>query len=464
MSSTSTYSSKVLELVAREVANYFTGTEIVQMLTEFGMAREHIQYPNTKWWTINEAFKYIKANHEDPETSISKLIMDFIHPLSHNLDEEKAEALADKVGKYLKYDNFKVQWTGDDYLIFSQEDLDGFHEQDEEMIAKYEEDEKIKDGILKQHTEVIKKLRDSHQAYIDVIELFCRNPKKPTKELNDAYLFLSKKLENTIKELNLKSFGVGFYKPFNNDLYSAEIEWNGTGRFDDLRLTPQLSWDAIRPSLYRAHSEIVRVLAISEGDMEMTDDDKKLEEITSFISQARTPTPPPRPPVKAPVHRIEITNPELVFRNAEEKVITKGKKRVYPPHFKSTDWSKITIRFIDERNVIIQADGKQAPSNFEALGFADGKKDRPDTAWGFLLGLAKNNGETQKLSKPIPDTIRQQKKKLTERLRKIFDNDSEPFYSPEDTQTYRIKINLIPPASEEAKHAYDPSELLGDLS
>lgn len=462
MTGKSIYSSKVLELVARETANYFTGTEIVQILTEFGMAREHIQYPNTKWWTINEAFKYIKANDKDPETSISKLIMDFLHPLNHNLAEEKASALAEKVEGYLKYDKFSVEYTGADYIIFSKEERDEMYSNTEEDIQKYEEDEKFKNEALKRDTEVIRKLRDSHQAYIDVIELFCRNPKRPTKELNDAYLFLSKKIENSIKELNLKSYGVPFYKPFRNDLYSAEIEWNGTGRIDDMRLGPSLSWDAIRPSLYRSHSEILRVLAISEEGAEMTDDDKKLEEITNIISKARTPIP--RPIIKAPVHKIEITNPELVFRNAEESIISKGKKRLHLPHFKSTDWAKITIRFVDGRNVIIQADSKQITSDFEALGFADGKKDKPDTVWAFLLGLAKNNGETQKLPTPIPDTIRQQKKKLTERLRKIFKNDSEPFYDPEDTQTYRIKITLIPPQAEEVSPAYDPAELLSDHS
>ncbi len=458
MTGKSIYSSKVLELVARETANYFTGTEIVQILTDFGMAREHIQYPNTKWWTINEAFKYIKANHEKPEDSISKLIMDFLHPLSHNLNEESASSLANKVGKYLKYDNFSVQETGDDYSVFSDEEMSEMFSNTDEDIQKYEEDEKFKNEALKRHTGVIRKLRDSHQAYIDVIELFCRNPKRPTKELNDAYLFLSKKIESSIKEMNLNSYGVPFYKPFRNDLYSAEIEWNGTGRMDDIRLGPSLSWDAIRPSLYRSHSEILRVLAISEEGAEMTDDDKKLEEITNIISKARTPVP--RPIVKAPVHKIEITNPELVFRNAEEVVISKGKKRVYPPHFKSTPWEKITIRFVDDQNVVIDADKKQSIADYQSLGFEDGKKKKPDTAWKMLLGLARNDGKTQKLSSPIPETIRQQKSKLSARLKAIFKNESDPFDDVREDDVYRIRVKLIPPQVEEVKPQHDFNDLL----
>ena len=462
MVSKSTYSPKVLELVAKEVANYFTGTEIIQILTEFGMARDDIQYPNTKWWTINEAFKYIKVKREDPEGSISKLIMDFLHPLNHNLDEKSSEALVNKIEKYLKYDKFYIQDTGAEYLVLSDEEMEEIHSIAPEIIEEDKRNKILYDQKIKDGKEVIRKLRDSHQSYMDVVELFCRNPKKPTKELNDAYLFLSRKIEAVIKEMNLGYYGVSFYKPFKNDLYSAEIEWNGTGRIDDFRLGPTLSWDAIRPSLYRAHSGILRVQSLSEEESKMTDDDKKLEDINTLISQARTPVS--RPVSKIPVHKIEITNSELVFRNAEETAITKGKKRIHLPHFKSTDWSKITIRFVDERNVIIQADSKQITSDFEALGFADGKKNKPDSVWAFLLGLAKNNGETKKLSTPIPDTIRQQKRKLTERLRKVFKNDSEPFYDPTETQTYRIKINLIPPQLEEARPAYNPSELLEDLS
>jgi len=323
--SKSVYSPKVLELVAREVAGHFTGGEIVQILTQFGMTRDDIQYPNTKWWTINEAFKYIKANHEDPETSISKLIMDFLHPLNHNLNEEISEALADKVEKYLKYDNFYIQNTGTEYLIFDKEEMDDLYSTPPEWEEQDKENKELNGEKIKQNKEVIRKLRDSHQAYIDVIELFCRNPKRPTKELNDAYLFLSKKIDAVIKELNLGYYGVSFYKPFNNDLYSAEIEWNGSGRIDDIRLGPTLSWDAIRPSLYRAHSGILRVQSISEEDTQMTDDEKKLEEINSLISQKRTPVPPPvvlRERQKT--MKIEIEKmPELQFRNMDDNNSTK---------------------------------------------------------------------------------------------------------------------------------------------
>lgn len=158
---------------------------------------------------------------------------------------------------------------------------------------------------------------------------------------------------------------------------------------------------------------------------------------------------PPKVPSTPTVQKIEITAmPELQVRNVEDTTIAKGKKRVHLPHFKPTDWGKIIIRFIDEQNVVIIADKEQIPSNYEALGFADDKRGKPNTAWGFLRGLADHNGETLPLPTPIPDNIKQHKRQLADRLKTIFKNDTDPFYEPTDTRTYRIKITVIPPTNE----------------
>lgn len=160
-------------------------------------------------------------------------------------------------------------------------------------------------------------------------------------------------------------------------------------------------------------------------------------------------TKAPEMPQAPAVQKIEITAmPELQVRSVEDTSIVKGAKRLHLPKFNPTDWAKITIRFIDEQNVVITADKKQISSDYEALGFADDKRGKPNTAWAFLLGLAQNNGETQPLPTPIPDTIKQHKRQLSDRLKTIFKNDTDPFYEPTDTRTYRIKITVIPPNNE----------------
>lgn len=156
-------------------------------------------------------------------------------------------------------------------------------------------------------------------------------------------------------------------------------------------------------------------------------------------------------PVPSPVQKIEITAmPELRVKNVEDTILAKGKKNIHLPKFKPTDWVNVTIRFLNERNVLITADKKEhIPADFETLGFADDKRGKPNLAWNFLYGLAKNNGETQPLPTPIPDTVKQQKRQLSDRLKTIFKNDTDPFHDPTETRVYRIKINLIPPQQQE---------------
>jgi hypothetical protein len=310
------YSPKVLEMVAREIGNYFTGNEIVRILTEFGMTREVIQYPNTKWWTINEAFKYIKTNHEKPDNSISKLIMVFIHPLNHNLNAEKTEKIADRIGKYLKYNDFSIKNTGKEYVVLSNTEIHNrkhAYEQiveeiqtvPQEIIDDYRSKMNDDDTTIMSEKYTIKTLRDNHQTYIDVIEIFCQETTKPTKELNDAYIFLSKKIETIIRKLKLQFYEIVLYKPF-KDLYAAEIEWNGSGNGDDLKLGPKLSWDAIRPSLYSIHSKIIEIYNISEGHTQMTSDEKKLEGINNLISEKRIQ--------KKPIQRDDVKKIEILHK------------------------------------------------------------------------------------------------------------------------------------------------------
>ncbi|MBP9867288.1 MAG: hypothetical protein KBC41_04415 [Candidatus Pacebacteria bacterium] len=166
---------------------------------------------------------------------------------------------------------------------------------------------------------------------------------------------------------------------------------------------------------------------------------------------------------KEQIHKIEIVGmPELQVKKTEDNVFIKGNKKIHPPKFTQTDWSKIEIRFLNERDVLITTNKKEVkPADYEVLGFSDDKKNKPNTAWLFLFGLSKNNGESGKLPKPIPDTIKQQKLSLSQKLKAIFKNETDPFYDSTETQTYKIKIKLIPPQGEnENEDKYGTREYL----
>ena len=158
--------------------------------------------------------------------------------------------------------------------------------------------------------------------------------------------------------------------------------------------------------------------------------------------------------------KMEITKmPDLNIRTSDENVVTKNKKKISLPKFSATDWNKVTIRFIDEQNVYITADTKTATADYETLGFRDDKSDKPNKAWKFFFALAQNHGETMAIPSPVPDTIKQKKRQLSDRLKTLFKNDTDPFYDFTETNTYRMKVKLIPP-TEQNEDKYGVGEYL----
>lgn len=460
---TSSYSEKVLELVAGEFGKALSNWNIRKIVQP--IVKESAVYnltnvigyfddlfDETPFYTFEDVLQTIRRKDADADKVISNIISTLLHPLNFDADEGRSGKIAEKISKYLKYDKLYVQDIGDgDYQVFSQEEMDEMFSstpsgwEDREGVEKVRDIEKIK-----QNKELVRKLYEAHRTLIEVVEAFCQNTKKPSKELNDAYLYLVVRIEGMISQLNLEYYKITFYKPFNKDLYGAEAEWNGTGALGDIRLGPELSWDAVRPSLYNVHSDINKVLKLSEEDTEMSSDEKRLEEIATLISSVRTQKKQVQPITEDRPMKIEITKmPELSVKTTEEETLQKGRKKIALPKFNHTDWKKAEIRFLDEQTVYLTADKKTTTADYETLGFRNEKSGGPDANWKFLLELARNGGETGVINSPIPEKVRQRKLKLADRLKNIFRNDTDPFYDFTETKTYKIKLKLIPPAEQE---------------
>jgi hypothetical protein len=245
---------------------------------------------------------------------------------------------------------------------------------------------------------------------------------------------------NSIGKLNLQTHDTGIYVPFKGDLYTAEIEWNGSGAIDDIKLGPKLSWDAIRPSLYRVHSQITKLFNIAVGDSKMTEDEKTLENIRTLISEKRYPKPIPNKKKEAMEIKI-VGMPDLNVKNIDERAIIKNKKKITLPSFPRTEWAKVSIKFIDDRNILL-SDGKETkPSSFEGLGCSDTRSDKPDDIWEFLIKVARGSGSTPPVKKNVREKQTKQKQKITDILRNIFDNDTDPF-EKEGEGIYKAKFHI----------------------
>jgi len=472
---TSNYSEKVIELVSNEFTKTFSNwtirkiTEPIVKETLVHTQKDVIGYfedflDETPFYTFEDVLQALRKKDADAHKTISWIISALLHPLNFDADESKSSKLAEEIGKFLKYDKLRIQEISDgEYEVFSEEELGKIFTPPVNEIGQ-EEIEKIQDGErIKKNEELIKKIIGTHQLFMDIIEVFSQNPKKPTADLNDAYLFLSDKIDKMLKQLNLGFYKISLYKPFRTDLYSAEIEWNGTGDITDIRLGPKLSWDAIRPNLYKVHSDITKILNLSKEDKEMTNEEKRIEKITNLISQKRTQKENGERKHQEKTMKIEISKiPELNIKNVDDTNIIKGKKKIALPKFSPADWSKVQIRFIDENNVYITADKKTATADYEGLGFRNDKNEKPNTAWRFLFELAKRGGETSEIESPVPDNVKQQKRALSDRLKTIFKNDTDPFYDFKQSKTYKIKISLLPPEEEAKKDKLGVSEYLED--
>lgn len=485
---------KTIEHIARKLADKFTGSEIVDTLLDYGIPRSDIPYPNTKWRTLQELFLAL-ATSPNPELreKFFGAITTFLHPLNFNADESASHELIEDFNKYLKYDGYEVVAAddGDGYVVVETKDKkkvnpppqskpEGKAEKraDENVEASQKKDKDApqkktmeeaedeyydySDGVEREieilrapkNAESLAVLREAYKTLMAIASSFCVDPTTPSRELNAAYTQLAYSVRHELEETYcgdktpFSTFRLDIYKddgfgiPF-YDLYSAELTFKRKGR--------TLHWDEVRPAMNAMLGQIEDLCDTANAPDVISDPkvQKVISEAMVLLSEIAAKRKGADAAGTESTVKMEIVKmPELQVRNLDDAPIVKGKKRVHLPKFKATDWAKITIRFIDEQNVVIIADKKQVPSDYEALGFSDEKRGKPNTAWAFLLGLAKNGGTTQALPKPIPDNIKQQKKQLSDRLKTIFKNDTDPFYDPTDTGAYRVKITLIPPIEE----------------
>ena len=495
--------AKTLEHIARSIADSFSGSQLLDILLDYGIPRADIPYPNTKWRTLQEMFTFL-ATSPNPahREKLSGAISVFLHPLNFNADEAKSQNMVDDFNKYLKYDGYEITVAddGDGYELITTKDRKkvtlpeksvteeeerkqriaratpppshrmpmvsdtfsmDFSEElrfptDAQVEENYSKQVEYETSLLRQPkvTEHLAVMRESYKALMAIVSSFCVDPTTPSRDLNTAYTELSKLIKDGLSDFcgDTSEFEVFSFDEYREDsfgipftgLYSAELEFKKKKR--------EIHWNEIRPAMNAVLGQIEELCQtadspeiISEPKTQKIIGDAML--LLSKIAASRKSMDVPKADKTV---KMEITKmPEMVVRNAEDNVLTKGKKHIHLPKFSATDWSKITMRFVDDRNVLITADKKeQVLADYESLGFADEKSNKPNSAWLFLLGLAQNNGETMELPKPIPDKIRQHKLKLTARLKAIFKNESDPFHDVTETQTYKIKMNLIPPYVE----------------
>lgn len=115
-----------------------------------------------------------------------------------------------------------------------------------------------------------------------------------------------------------------------------------------------------------------------------------------------------------------------------------------------TKWEDITIQFFNGDEVLIKCDGLSRHTNYEDMGFLDKRTKssktpkQPNKQWLFLKLLSETGGEISWSSSKATPQGKKQKQLLSEKLKKYFGIDNDPFYSYKNEKAYKIRLTLIP--------------------
>jgi hypothetical protein len=451
---------KALEFIARRMGEISTGNELIDFFRGLGVPEPLIVYPNTKWvMTNNVLLYYASSPKKEDHQKLFKILEEACHPLMHGGDEQLAQKTVDLFNSYLSYDKVHIDFDEEEKIYRCGKFRIPSGDEAQEILMEIEEEEERRYELFRKNKERISLFRKSYQALMGVVEVFCntfRNVKhEEVVQLNKYYLELCDTLNKIYIELKLYEVlndYKNYQKPFSN-LFAAEKELNGI-----------LAWDITRQEMSAVFGEIETLYHKVDGSDVLTEPDmqENLNSIQLYLSTIKKKKDMTKKMVEnksfreLPVQKIEIVRGKLevsglkdgleaIVAKNEDTKIAKGKKVIQLPKFTSTPYKDAAIRFLDERSVLVITPKKNVTVDYEGLGFSDDKSKKPNLAWGFLLGMARNNGETEEIPSPIPDNIKQIKRQISDFFKRIFKNDTEPFYDFSETNTYKIKVKLVPP-------------------
>lgn len=100
---------KSLELIAKEIGELDSGSNLVEFLVNCGVRRELIEYPQTKWRMVNDILITLATSTKPQDQELLfKIIEEASHPLMHGGDEQLAKQTEKNFNKYLKYNGFQL--------------------------------------------------------------------------------------------------------------------------------------------------------------------------------------------------------------------------------------------------------------------------------------------------------------------------------------------------------------------
>ena len=149
---------------------------------------------------------------------------------------------------------------------------------------------------------------------------------------------------------------------------------------------------------------------------------------------------------KPNAHAVQNVGATISETHENDGSVRKGRQRITLPRFPRTDWVKVSITFTDDRNILLRDNKDTKPCDFEGFGCKNQITLKPNLAWAFLRALALGNGTITISDRREREKIKKQKQTITDTLRKIFHNDTDPFeIDMHGSYTAKFHIEYLPP-------------------
>jgi len=305
-SSQSIIKPKSLELIAREIGDLDSGSNLIEFLTNCGVKRELIEYPNTKWRMIYSVLLTLASSqNKDDRITLFKIIEGACHPLMYGGDKILAKKTTDKLNSFLEYDNFFIKdgvlWEGwDDGVGLSWSDKDGNNLED-----------RLSYLIIPQQMD---KLYIYWNELIKLTKFYFNNKDSQDDEINDIYFEVIANVEELLNGNGCGGLKEDYKKPFRN-MIGCEFEIQKQG----------LNADGLFVNLYDFLGRITELSLPDKNNVEKIKKDNSafFAKIKQYSEQHLTKKEIIQEP---PATKIEITKmPELKIKKSEE--LSESKKK-----------------------------------------------------------------------------------------------------------------------------------------
>ena len=298
-SSQSIIKPKSLELIAKEIGGLDSGSNLVEFLTNCGVKRELIEYPNTKWRMVYSVLLTLASsqNKEDRRT-LFKIIEGACHPLMYGGDKNLAKKTTDKFNSFLEYDDSFIkdgvlwQGWGDGSGALIWDDKDGNRiEPDCYLILP-----KTMDKLYVYWNELIK-----------LTKFYFGNKDNQNDEINDIYFEIIANVEKLLNGSGCGGLKDIYKKPFRN-MIGCEFEIQKQG----------LTTDGLFVNLYDFLGEITELSLPDKNNVEKIKKDNSafFAKVKQYSEQRLARKEIIKEP---PATKIEITKiPELKIKKSEK--------------------------------------------------------------------------------------------------------------------------------------------------